>query len=211
MFKKGILLLSIFIVCLLAVSAVAAADNATDDIVSLSDDNATVGLENSQDSLNESEVLKADSANAEPVLTSAVNNTVEVLSASSALKLSDDVLGAVSSDSSSAEPVLKAKKTKTVKMNVKFKWTTKKVGKYKIKARLWKVLFYGGYVNYLDIILYKNGKMCSCNAYMSKYTYKENGRWKWWPKWRHGGVNHSYHRYINDRPIKSIMVKFRYC
>ena len=204
--------LSIFLVGLLAISAVSAAENATEDIVSISDDNNTIGVKNNQDSLNsdESDVLKADSSNDVPVLQSGISNTVEVLSASEDSKIGGDVLGAIDPNSSQVGPVLKAKKIKTVTMSVKYKWTTKTVGKYKIKARLWKVAYMGGYVNYLDIILYKNGKQLRCNYYVSKYQYKTNGKWKWWPKWRHGGVDHSYHRYVNDRPIKAIKVKFRY-
>lgn len=204
-------LLSIFLVAIFTISAVSAAENATDDIVSISDDNA-IGMEDNQDSLNsdESDVLKADSSNGVPVLKSGISDTVEVLSASESSKISEDVLGAVNPDSSQVEPVLKAKKLKTVKMSVKYKWTTKKVGKYKIHARLWRVTFYGGYVNYLDIELYKNGKLQKCSKYLSKYQYKDNGKWKWWPKWRHGGANHVYHRYINECPIKAIKVKFYY-
>lgn len=205
------ILLSILLVGILAVSSVTAAENATDDIVSVSDDD-TISIENNHNESvsDESDVLKAEESNDSQILQATVNDTVEVLSASSALVKTDDVLGAVNPDSQVVDPVLKAKKIKTVKMKVKYKWTTKKVGKYKIKARLWKVAFYGGYVNYLDIILYKNGKQLRCGSYLSKYVYKENGRWKWWPKWRHGGVNHAYHRYVNDRPIKMIKVKFRY-
>lgn len=211
MFGKKMILLSILLVGILAVSSVTAAENATDDIVSVSDDD-TISIENNHNESvsDESDVLKAEESNDSQILQATVNDTVEVLSASSALVKTDDVLGAVNPDSQVVDPVLKAKKIKTVKMKVKYKWTTKKVGKYKIKARLWKVAFYGGYVNYLDIILYKNGKQLRCGSYLSKYVYKENGRWKWWPKWRHGGVNHAYHRYVNDRPIKMIKVKFRY-
>lgn len=36
-------------------------------------------------------------------------------------------------------------KYKTVTAKIKYKWTTKKVGKYKIKYRLWKVRYFGGY------------------------------------------------------------------
>ena len=211
MFGKKMILLSILLVGILAVSSVTAAENATDDIVSVSDDD-TISIENNHNESvsDESDVLKAEESNDSQILQATVNDTVEVLSASSALVKTDDVLGAVNPDSQVVDPVLKAKKIKTIKMKVKYKWTTKKVGKYKIKARLWKVAFYGGYVNYLDIILYKNGKQLRCGSYLSKYVYKENGRWKWWPKWRHGGVNHAYHRYVNDRPIKMIKVKFRY-
>ena len=207
--NKKIILLAIFLVSILAVSAVSAAENATDDIVGISDDNA-IAIEDNQNSSDESDVLKADSSNEVPVLKSGINNTVEVLSASEDSKIREDVLGAVNPNSSQAEPVLKAKKLITVKMNVKYKWTTKKIGKYKIHARLWRVPFMGEYVNYLDIEFYKNGKMLGCSKYLSKYQYKDNGRWKWWPKWRHGGVNHSYHRYVNDRPIKAIKVAFYY-
>lgn len=213
MLRKSILLISILLVSLLAISAVSAAENATDNIVSASDENEVISVDDAQDELSsdESDVLKANSTNDEQILQSSVASTVEVSSASEVSKVkTGDVLGAASPDTSQAEPVLKAKKTKTVKMNVKYKWTTKKVGKYKIKARLWKVRYAYGYTNYLDIILYKNGKQLRCNYYISKYQYKENGRWKWWPKWRHGGVNHAYHRYINNHPIKTIKVKFRY-
>lgn len=210
MFKKKIFLLSIFLVGLLAISVVSAAENATEDIVSMSDDNNTMGVENNHDGLNskESDVLKADLSKDAPVLQSCIRGTVEVLSASEASKISNDVLGAANPDSSQAGPVLKANKVKTVTMNVKYKWTTKKVGNYKIKARLWKVFYMGRYVNYLDIEVFKNGKRLGPNKYLSKYQYKVNGKWKWWPKWRHGGVDHSYHRYINSCPIKAIKVKF---
>lgn len=133
------------------------------------------------------------------------------MSAASASKVKNDkVLSAVKSDSSKAKQVLKSGNIKVVKMFVKYKWVTKKIGKYKVQARLWKVRYAYGYLNYLDIILYKNGKQLKCGNYISKYLYKDNGRWKWWSKWRHGGVNHAYHRYINDRPIRAFMVVFKY-
>ena len=40
-------------------------------------------------------------------------------------------------------------KYKTVTAKIKNKWLTKKVGKYKIKYRLWKVRYSGGY--YTDV------------------------------------------------------------
>ena len=59
-------------------------------------------------------------------------------------------------------------------MKIKYKWTTKKVGKYKIKARLWHMTSYAyGDYTYVDIILYKNGKQLRCSKYLSKYHYKE--------------------------------------
>ena len=208
-------MLSILLLSLLAVSAVSAAENATDDIVGVSDESEVISVEENQNSsLSQVAVNSEDSSDLKApegeVLKSSVNDTVEVLTASSASVKTDEVLGAVSPESSQTEPVLKAKKTKTVKMSVKYKWTTKKIGKFKLKARLWRVTYMGGYVNYLDIMLYKNGKLLKCGSYLSKYYYKNNGKWKWWSKWRHGGVNHSYHRYINNAPIKSIQVKFRY-
>lgn len=152
-----------------------------------------------------------DESNEDQVLKSEANSTVEVLSASNVSQSkSPEVLGAVNPESSAAEPVLKSSNVKVVKMNVKYKWTTKKIGKYKIKARLWKVRYAKGYMNYLDIILYKNGKQVKYSSYLSKYLYKENGQWKWWPKWRHGGANNAYHRYINCVPIKAFKIKFRY-
>ena len=212
MYRKKIFLLSIFLVGLLAISAVSAADNATDDIVSASDDTEIIGVENNNDTLNsdESNVLMADESN-DQILQSNVNSTVEVLGASddSPVK-SDEVLGAINPDSAQADPVLKAKKVKTVKMNVKYKWTTKKIGNYKITARLWKVRYAYGYMTYLDIHLYKNGKQLKKSAYLSKYQYKENGRWKWWPNWRHGGTYNPFHRYINCVPIRAFALKFRY-
>lgn len=225
MFGKKILLLSIILVGILAISSVSASENVTDDIVSISD-NDVINVENNQDTLsseesdvlkaevsnsNESNILKADVSNEEQILQSGISSSVEVLSASNATEIkTDEVLGAVNKDSSEAEPVLKSsKKIKTVKMKVKYKWTTKKVGKFKIKARLWKVRYAYGYHNYLDIILYKNGKQLRCGSYISKYLYKTNGKWKWWPKWRHGGANHAYHRYINDCSIKAFAIKFK--
>ena len=219
MFEKKFIVLLIVLVGILAVSSVSAADNATDDIVSISDDEA-VSVEDTQNTSDSDEsnvlkseeetVLNADESSEGQILQSSVNNTVEVLSASNVSVKTNDVLGAVNPDSPNADPVLKVKKLKTVKMKVKYKWTTKKIGKYKIKARLWRVTYMGGYVNYLDIILYKYGKQVKRSAYLSKYLYKENGRWKWWSKWRHGGADHVYHRYINIHPIKMIKVKFRY-
>lgn len=217
--RKKILLISIILVSFLAVSAVSAAENATDDTVGMSDNNEVTVPEDNQDavSCDESDAIKADASNEKPILKSSASNIVEVSSECSNCecddleKTTDDVLGAVNPDSSDAEPVLKAsKKVKIVKMKVKYKWTTKKIGKYKIKARLWKVRYFYGYLNYLDIILYKNGKQLKCSSYLSKYQYRDNGKWKWWPKWRHGGANHAYHRYINDRPIKMLKVRFTY-
>lgn len=101
------------------------------------------------------------------------------------------------------------KKAKVVTMSIKYKWTTKKVGKYTIKARLWKV--YNGLTGYykdVDIILCKNGKQLNPSKYLSKYKYKENGKWKWWKTWRHGGVDHAYHRYATKNPVSQIKVKF---
>jgi hypothetical protein len=216
--KKKILLISIFLVSFLAVSAVSAADNATDDAVAAIDDNEVTTIENTHDaaSCDESDAINADTSDEKPILKSSVSNAVEVSGEckdceyTDLEKNTDEVLGAVNPDSPEAEPVLKAHKTKTVKMKVKYKWTSKKIGKYKIKARLWKVCYAYGYHNFLDIILYKNGVQQSCSSYLSKYKYKVNGKWKWWPKWRHGGANHAYHRYINDLPIKMFKVKFNY-
>ncbi len=212
MLKRRILLLLIFLVSLLAVSAVSAADNATDDVVSVSEDNEAVSVDNNDEALNstESEVLQVDESNEDHILQSSINNTVEVLSANNASVNSEVVLGAVNPGSPEAEPVLKSSNIKIVKMKVKYKWTTKKIGKYKINARLWKVRYAYGYMTYLDIMFYKNGKRVKYSAYLSKYQYKENGRWKWWPKWRHGGTNQPYHRYINCVPIKAFKIKFRY-
>ena len=96
-------------------------------------------------------------------------------------------------------------------MKVKNKWKTKKIGSYKIKARLWKMKTHGlGKYYYIDIMLFKKGKMLSSNKYLSKYRYKDHGKWKWWSKWRHGGVDHSYHRYANNVPISHVKVKFKY-
>ena len=102
------------------------------------------------------------------------------------------------------------KKPKVVTLPAKYKWVTKKVGKYTIKARLWKVYsgLLGGYYNDVDIILYKNGKQLSSSKYLSKYKYKENGKWKWWKTWSHGGVDHAYHRYSTSNPVSKIKVKF---
>jgi ribosomal protein L9 len=94
-----------------------------------------------------------DESNEDQVLKSEANSTVEVLSASNVSQSkSPEVLGAVNPESSAAEPVLKSSNVKVVKMNVKYKWTTKKIGKYKIKAHLWKVRYAYGYHNYLDIL-----------------------------------------------------------
>ena len=212
MLRRKILLLSIFLVSLLAISAVSAADNATDDVVSVSEDNEVIGVDNNDEALNssESEVLRVDESNEDQVLHSSINNTVEVLSANNASTNTQEVLGAVNPGSPEADPVLKSSNVKIVKMKVKYKWTTKKIGKYKVRARLWKVPYAYGYMNYLDIMLYKNGKRVKYSAYLSKYLYKENGRWKWWPKWRHGGTNQPFHRYINCVPITALKVKFRY-
>ena len=100
------------------------------------------------------------------------------------------------------------KKAKVVTLSAKYKWVTKKVGKYTIKARLWKVYSSYGYYNDVDIMLYKNGKQVSPSKYLSKYKYKENGKWKWWKTWRHGGVDHAYHRYATSNPVSQIKVKF---
>ena len=207
--RQNIILFAIFLVSILAVGAVSAAENVSDDVLTVTEDD-TICVSDNEDILDAS-----NSTDGEPILSSELNTTVEVLSSTNPNETlqassSDDVVCAINSDSADAEPVLKSSKIKTVKMKVKYKWTTKKIGKYKIKARLWRVTTYMGYVNYLDIILYKNGVQQSCSEYLSKYSYKKNGKWKWWPKWRYGGVDHAYHRYINDLPIKSIKVKFRY-
>ena len=64
MFGKKILLLSIILVGILAISSVSASENVTDDIVSISD-NDVINVENNQDTLSsdESDVLKAEVSN----------------------------------------------------------------------------------------------------------------------------------------------------
>lgn len=102
----------------------------------------------------------------------------------------------------------KHSKSKTLTLNAKYKWVTKKKGKYTVKARLWRV-FSGimGYYNDVDIILYKNGIQQKSSKYLSNYKYKENGKWKW-QKWRHGGVDHAYHRYTTFSQVSKIKVKW---
>ena len=50
MFRRKIILLSILLLSLLAVSAVSAAENATDDIVSVSDESEVISVEENQNS-----------------------------------------------------------------------------------------------------------------------------------------------------------------
>ena len=98
-------------------------------------------------------------------------------------------------------------KYKTVTAKIKNKWLTKKVGKYKIKYRLWKVRYSGGYYTDVDIILYKNGKQLSSSKYLTTYYTKDKGKWKWM-KWRHGVVDHAYHRYMTTNKVDKIKIKF---
>lgn len=96
---------------------------------------------------------------------------------------------------------------KTVTFKSKDKWQTKKVGKYKIKTRTWKIQSYAWGTYYdVDINVYKNGKQLSSSKYLSKYKYTQNGKSKW-TKWRHGKVNHSYHRYSTPNKVSTIKVR----
>lgn len=95
---------------------------------------------------------------------------------------------------------------KTVTFKSKDKWQTKKVGKYKIKTRTWKITSYMGKYYDVDIDVYKNGKQLSSSKYLSKYKYKSNGKWHW-TKWRHGSVDHSYHRYSTFNKVSQVKVR----
>ena len=99
-------------------------------------------------------------------------------------------------------------KYKTITVSAKYKWIVKKKGKYTLKARLWRV-YSGiwGYYNDVDIMLFKNGKQLSNSKYLSTYKYKINGKSKWM-NWRHGKVNHAYHRYMTKSSVSKIKVKF---
>ena len=96
---------------------------------------------------------------------------------------------------------------KTVTFKSKDKWQSKKTGKYKIMTRTWKIKSYsfGTYYD-VDIDVYKNGKQLSSSKYLSKYKYKSHGKWKW-TKWRHGKVNHAYHRYSTPNKVSTIKVR----
>ncbi len=95
---------------------------------------------------------------------------------------------------------------KTVTFKSKDKWQTKKVGKYKIHTRTWKITSYMGKYYDVDIEVYKNGKQLSSSKYLSKYKYKSNGKWKW-TKWAHGSVDHSYHRYSTFYKVGQVKVR----
>ena len=103
----------------------------------------------------------------------------------------------------------KNSRIKIVTLKGKDKWITKKKGKYTVKARVWKI-FSGimGYYYDVDVILLKNGKQQKSSKYLSKYRYKENGKWKW-QKWRHGKVDHAYHRYSTSYTVNKIKVKWK--
>lgn len=133
-----------------------------------------------------------------------VNNKGKVIA-----KKSFKIIGKIKNKTKKKKNTKKTFKAKIVTMKAKYKWVTKKKGKYVVKARLWRV-FSGvmGYYNDVDIILYKNGKQLKSSKYLSKYKYKENGKWKWWSKWRHGGVDHAYHRYSTNLPVSQIKVKW---
>lgn len=103
---------------------------------------------------------------------------------------------------------VKKVKYKTVTKKITYKWKTAKVGKYKIHYRLWKVRYAYGYLNYVDIELLKNGKQVNPSKYISTYHTKVNGKWKWM-KWRYGGEDHAYHRYITVCKVDKIKIKFR--
>ncbi|PWB85281.1 LapA family protein [Methanobrevibacter thaueri] len=96
---------------------------------------------------------------------------------------------------------------KTVTFKSKDKWQTKKTGKYKIKTRTWKIKSYsmGTYYD-VDIQVLKNGKQLSSSKYLTKYKYKSNGKWHW-TKWRHGGVDHGYHRYSTNHKVSQVKVR----
>ena len=97
---------------------------------------------------------------------------------------------------------------KVFKFPSKDKRITKKYGKYKIKVRTWTIHsgVLGKYYD-VDIIVYKNGKQLGDQQYLSTYKYKQNGKWHWKP-WRHGYVDHAYHRYTTCLPVSKIKVKF---
>ena len=97
---------------------------------------------------------------------------------------------------------------KVFKFPAKDKWITKKSGKYKVKVRVWTITsgVLGKYYD-VDIIFYKNGKQQASSKYLTTYKYKVNGKWKWVP-WRHGYVDHAYHRYTTTYHVGQIKVKF---
>ena len=92
------MLSALLLVGLLAISSVSAAENATDDIISTSDEEV-ISLENDQN-FDESNVLKADESNGSQILKSGANDAVEVLNAVnvSSDNGSDDFLGVSSED-----------------------------------------------------------------------------------------------------------------
>ena len=94
-------------------------------------------------------------------------------------------------------------KTVTIKTKQN-KYVTKKVGKYKIQTFKWKA----GLYQEVDIFVYKNGNMLKKAKYSSQYYYKYKGK-SGYTKWRHGGVDCTYHKYQIDKGVKVGNVKVR--
>ncbi|WP_295723701.1 hypothetical protein [uncultured Methanobrevibacter sp.] len=188
--KKILIVLSVIALTLLFIGAVSAADNTTTDTVKIKEKE-----NNNEETISETQIQSTKSNAISNVNT---NKDVSKSDESKALKTNNPKTKSVS----------KPKKNKVVLMNVKYRPSMKKFGKYIIKARLYKVPYFQRYTNYLDIHLYKNGKHVKSKDYLSTYKFKVNGKWKWYPRWRHGGVPiETFHRYVNDNPIIRIALK----
>ena len=187
--KKILIVLSVVALTFLFVGAVSAADNTTKDTVKIKEKG------NNEEVISETQIQPTKNKEISNVNT---NKAVSKSDESKALKTNNPKTKSVS----------KPKKNKVVLMNVKYSPSVKKFGKYKIKAQLYKVYRFQRYTNYLDIHLYKNNKHVKSKYYLSTYKRKVNGKWKWYPKWRHGGVPiETFHRYVNDNPIIRIAIK----
>ncbi len=188
--KKILFVLSVIALTLLFVGAVSAADNTTKDTVEIKEKENT-----------NKEVIS------ETQIQSTKNKEISNVNTNKAVLKSDESK-ALKTNNPKTKSVSKPKKNKVVLMNVKYRPSVKKFGKYKIKAQLYKVYRFQRYTNYLDIHLYKNNKHVKSKYYLSTYKRKVNGKWKWYPKWRHGGVPiETFHRYVNDNPIIRIAIK----
>ena len=193
--NKICIILTVIALTFLFVGAVSAADNTATDTVKIKE-------KQNKEIINEKQT---QSTNKNKDISKVHNN--KVASNSDYFK----VLNTVKYNYPKDKSVLKSKKIALVIMKVKYYTRSKKIGKYKIKTKLDKVHQFQRYTNYLNIWLYKNGKQLRASDYLSTYLYEKNGKWRWWPKWRHGGGTiESFHRYINDNPIAMIAVAFIY-
>lgn len=223
---KKIILVSVLVFAVLTLSAVSASDNATSDALGVDEsyDNTEISLDSSDSNVLTQETadenLKSENSNPPEVLSVAsdsdcvsipsdASSDICAVSATSDAKL---VLGVTKDDKLTAtkEPVLGKKKAtyKTITITAKKYMKTKKSGKYKVKAiiyDMWRPSH--GHYKYIDVYLYKNGKMVPNTKYYSKYKIK--GRWTGWVRPDVGTSHHRYPAYYKNLNSATVKVKFK--